>query len=86
MTRSKDEIINNHCYTELVYQRINKKLDKNFSNAESKGLIQKVLEATDVKNFEKIGKNYYISNLEFNIKITINSNTFRVITVDKLVK
>jgi len=32
----------------------------------------------------KTGKNYYITNPEQNIKITINSNTFRVITVELL--
>ena len=86
MFRSKQEILNNHCYTELVYQRINKKLGENFSKIESEALIQKVLVETDVKNFEKLGKNYYISNSKYNIKLTINSNTCRVITVDKLVK
>ena len=34
----------------------------------------------------KIGKNYYITNVKYNIKITINSYTYRVITVDRFNK
>lgn len=84
MKINKAEIIEKHCYTKLVYERINKKLNSNFSNKESEILIQKVLEETTLENYIKKGKNFYISNKQHNIKITINSNTFRVITVDKL--
>jgi hypothetical protein len=86
MTVNKKEIIENHCYTELVYQRINKKLNTSFSKQESEALIKKVLIETDVTQFEKLGKNFYISNKQYNIKITVNSNTFRIITVDRLLK
>ena len=72
MIINKKEIIENHCYTELVYQRINKKLSTSFSKQESEALIKKVLTATDVSKFEKIGKNFYISNTQHNIKITVN--------------
>lgn len=82
----KEEILKKHCYTELVYQRINKKLSTNFSKAEIREFIKKVIQETEVAKFEKNGKNFYISNTKFNIKITVNSNTFRIITVDKLVK
>ena len=86
MILQKEEILQKHCYTELVYQRINKKLGANFSNKESEALIKKVLTETEVENFERKGKNFYISNEEHNIKITVNSNTFRIITVDRLVR
>ncbi|MFO7657722.1 MAG: DUF3781 domain-containing protein [Bacteroidales bacterium] len=36
--------------------------------------------------FTKTGKNYYMTNTGNNIRITINSNIFRVITVDKIKK
>lgn len=85
MNSSKEEILKNHCYTELVYQRINKKLDKNYSKSEIEILMKKLLQETDGKNFKKIGKNFYISNKANAIKITVNSNTFRIITVDKLI-
>ena len=81
---NKDQIIKNHCYTTLVYERINKKLKTNFSNDESEVLIKKVLEETILENYIEKGKNFYISNKEYNIRITINSNTFRVITVDEI--
>ena len=35
MITNKKEIIERHCYTELVYQRINKKLGVSFSKKES---------------------------------------------------
>ena len=82
----KNEILEKHCYTELVYGRINKKLGTDFTKSEIENLIQRVINETDVKQFEKIGKNFYISNAIINIKITVNSNTFRIITVDKLDK
>lgn len=85
MIKVKEEILENHCYTELVYQRINKKLGTNLSNKEIEILMQKVLDETDLDCYEKIGKNYYISNIVHAIKITVNSNTFRIITVDKFV-
>lgn len=81
---NKNEILKNHCYTKLVYERINKKLKTNFSNDESEILIKKVLEETALENYIKKGKNFYISNSQYNIRITINSNTFRVITVDRI--
>jgi hypothetical protein len=84
MKNNKQKIIENICYTELVYQRINKKLKVNYSKKEIEELIVKVLKATDEKFFTRTGKNYYVSNSEYNIRITINSNTFRVITVDEI--
>lgn len=86
MIINKNEILKNHCFTELVYGRINKKLSANLSKVEAELLIKNVLEITEIDQFQKKGKNFYISNQQFNLKITINSNTFRVITVDKLKK
>jgi hypothetical protein len=84
MVNKKQEIIENLCYTDLVYGRINKKLSTDFSNVEIELFIDKILKKTDKKFFKKIGKNYYVTNSENNVRITINSNTFRIITVDKL--
>jgi len=82
----KDKILQNICYTELVYERINKKLNMKFSKEQIEKLIVDVIKKTDEKYFEKTGKNYYIANLEHNIRITVNSNTFRVITADRVEK
>jgi hypothetical protein len=79
----KTKILNNICYTELVYERINKKLKKSFSKKQIEEYIYRVLDETD-SSFSKIGKNFYIVNQKHKIKITINSNTFRIITVDNM--
>ncbi len=86
MNISKQKIIENICYTELVYDRINKKLNNNFSKKQIEKFISKILKDTDDIFFSKIGKNFYVINTENNIRITINSNTFRIITVDRIKK
>jgi hypothetical protein len=81
---NKIQILNNICYTELVYERINKKLKTNLSKKQIEEYLLKILNETPVNSFSKIGKNFYIENHKYKIKITINSNTFRIITVDKI--
>ena len=86
MSIDKNKILNNICYTELVYDRINKKLKSSFSKSEIETKLFETIKEAEISNFEKIGKNFYVSNLEKNIKITVNSNTYRIITVDKITK
>ena len=84
MNINKQEIIENICYTELVYERINKKLNIKFPKQQIEEYILEILKETDKIFFRRNGKNYYVTNTNNNIRITINSNTFRVITVDKI--
>ena len=84
MNINKQKILENICYTELVYERINKKLNIKFSKKQIEEFIFKTLKETNEIFFQKNGKNFYVMNTENNIIITINSNTFRVITVDKV--
>lgn len=84
MDPNKKEILENICYTELVYGRINKKLNNNFSKKQIEEFLFKILKETKEKYYSKIGKNFYVTNTENNIKVTVNSNTFRIITVDKI--
>ncbi len=84
MNINKQEILGNVCYTELVYERINKKLNTKFSKKQIEVYLFKILKETDKIFFTKNGKNFYVISTENNIRITINSNTFRVITVDKV--
>ncbi|MBL4745143.1 MAG: DUF3781 domain-containing protein [Flavobacteriaceae bacterium] len=84
MNINKLEILENICYTELVYERINKKLNLSFSKKQIEKFIAQVLKETEDVFFLKNGKNFYVTNKENNIKITINSTTFRVITVNKI--
>ena len=84
MNRSKKEILENICYTELVYERIHKKLNIEFSKNQIEAYLLQILKETDEVFYQKKGKNMYVINAEKNIRITINSNTVRVITVDKI--
>ncbi len=86
MEEVKQKIIANICYTELVYGRINKKLGSSYSKAQIEVFIQNILTETDELFFTKRGKNYYIVNNKNNIRITINANTYRVITADVINK
>jgi Tfp pilus assembly pilus retraction ATPase PilT len=80
----KKEILSKICYTELVYSRINKKLNLELSKQEIENLISKIISETNESEFQKKGKNIYITNNERNIRLTINSYTNRIITADKL--
>lgn len=70
----------------MVYDRINKELNTNFPKQESTSSIQKVIVETELSQFKKKGKIFYISNHKNNIRITVNSNTYRIITVDLIKK
>jgi FKBP-type peptidyl-prolyl cis-trans isomerase (trigger factor) len=82
----KTEILNKICYTDLVYDRINKKLNLQLTKAEIEKMIYEIIERTDQTMFQKRGKNIYITNNYFNIRITINSNSYRIITADRMSK
>jgi len=82
----KKEILDKICYTELVYGRINKKLNKELSKDKIEELISAIISKTDEVDFQKTGKNIYITNSERNVRLTINSYTNRIITADKLNK
>jgi len=86
MKSHKSDILNKICYTDLVYNRINKKLNLDLSNEDIEKMIFNILEETEESQFQKSGKNIYIINDAWNIRITINSNTYRIITVDELVE
>lgn len=58
MNIDKTQILENICYTQLVYGRINKKLKSNFSNAEIEKLIFETIEKTEIYNFEKKGRTF----------------------------
>jgi len=79
---NKKKIIENICYTELVYNRINKKLGLKYSCSEIEKFILNVL--LDSDEYTKLGKNYYVSNTRYKVKLTINSNTYRIITAEKI--
>ena len=86
MNINKKEILNRICYTELVYARINKKLNSKLSKSEIEEMLFDIIQETQETFFQKIGKNIYVTSHEENIRITINTNTYRIITVDIITK
>ncbi len=82
----KEGILEKINYTELVYGRIRKKLSTQMVNKEIEDYIFMAIKETPLECFEKIGKNYYITNSKLGFRITINSYTTRIITVDKVNK
>ena len=86
MTDYKTEILNKICYTDLVYERINKKLSIQLSKDKIEKMILEIIEETEKTGFQKTGKNIYITNNERNVRLTINSYTNRIITADRLRK
>ncbi len=84
MEISKTEILKKICYSRLVYGRINKKLHKSFLQKEIEKMIFDILCEAPISQYLKKGKNIYVTHPEKNIRITINSGTYRVITVDLL--
>lgn len=79
----KTMILKNLCYTDLVYDRINKKLNTKLSKKEIQEFIHLLLIQSKDNDYTKKWKNIYVINKENNITMTINSNTYRIITVDK---
>ena len=84
MEKVRQSILQNLCYTDLVYSRINKKLGTNLSRSDIEVLIHDALTGTSINDIVRIGKNYYATCDKHNMRITINSRTFRVITIDKI--
>ncbi len=84
MTENKQRILKNICYTELVYDRINKKLYTDLTKKQIEEFLFEILDETDDRFYIKTGKNFYVMNTQKNIRITINSNTYRVITVNRI--
>jgi hypothetical protein len=86
MNSYKQDILAHICYTDLVYERINKKLSLNLSRDKIEKLIFEIIKQTDEAKFQKTGKNIYVTNNIRNTRLTINSYTYRIITADKLTK
>ncbi|AWG23855.1 DUF3781 domain-containing protein [Flavobacterium kingsejongi] len=86
MNNYKIEILDKICYTELVFARINKKLSLQLSKEKIIEMIDAIILETNEEQFQKEGKNIYITNKEKNIRLTINSYTNRIITADQLNK
>ena len=80
----REKIKANICYTELVYDRIRKKLNIQLDNVNIENLISKII-SDDKSILDKRGKNFYVANKKMGIEVTINSNNYRVITASKVI-
>ncbi|AVW11326.1 DUF3781 domain-containing protein [Lactiplantibacillus paraplantarum] len=69
------------CYTPRVFQRVNKKLAINLSEAEIKELVNRILVQPD--EVKRCGKNYYIRSCEAKVELTVNAGNYRLITASK---
>ncbi len=78
----KDSILQNLCYTDLVYDRIRKKLNLNLTNRDMEEYILRLIEEIPPGDITVRGKNYYLIHTGENIQLTINRNTCRIITAD----
>ncbi|PVX50982.1 uncharacterized protein DUF3781 [Balneicella halophila] len=58
MRVDKSQILENICYTKLVYNRIIKKLNAELARKEIQEFIFSCLEKTPETSFQKKGKNY----------------------------
>ncbi|MGL5436965.1 MAG: DUF3781 domain-containing protein [Lachnospiraceae bacterium] len=80
----KSFVLDHLCYTELVFERINKKLKMSLSPEEIRGFIYSIVMSEDCTIYKR-GKNYYACNDKAGVQITINSFNCRVITADSVV-
>ncbi len=80
----KDYILNKISYTGSAYGRINKKLTTAYSDKQIEREIFELISESNPENIIQIGKNIYIHNTKKCVRITVNSNTYRVITVDRI--
>lgn len=78
-----DELVAKVCYTPLVFARVNKKLQQQLTPDEIKHLVQLVL-ADERSVIIRRGKNFYLTNHFYQLCLTINASTYRLITADKI--
>lgn len=82
--QEKNLLVRHHKHTTLWYERINKKLWLHLTIPQINEYIYTMIIDTAIKDILKKWKNYYISNVEEKIMITINSFTYSVITVNRV--
>jgi hypothetical protein len=61
-------------------------LNVNFSKEDIEKIVSEIQKETNELQYQKKGKNIYITNNEQHIRVTINSNNYRIITLVDLVK
>jgi len=80
MIPTRQEFLDNICYTALVFERVNKKLRATYTIDEIKNLVHQIIIHPET-SFTKQGKNYYIQHET--VELVINSFNYRLITANK---
>ncbi len=81
MIPTRQEFLDNICYTDLVFGRVNKKLKTNYLIDEIKNLVNQIISDPET-TINKQGKNYYLQNKS--IELVVNSFNFRLITTNRI--
>ena len=84
MKIDRSDLVKKIRYTDLVYERINKKLKQNMTRNQIEKMINELLLSTPLRQFVIKGKNIYVNNVPMKISVTINLNTTTVITVNPI--
>ena len=72
--------------TVLGFLRIRKNLGViDYSDEATERFLREIILATPVEKIAKQGKNYYFTCIKFNALLTVNSQSFTVITAKKIV-
>ncbi|GEM_PF-274074 len=79
----KAVILERLCYTDLVYDRINKKLKLSLEPEAVRDYVYQTVKSEDCV-ITRRGKNYYAGNEKEGVRITINSYNYRIITADRI--
>ncbi|GEK28898.1 hypothetical protein IV55_GL001441 [Furfurilactobacillus siliginis] len=70
------------CYTPLVFERINKKLQQKMTISEATAFVHFAVLTAD--ELVTRGKNIYAANYRQHVCVTVNKHNHRVITVTQL--
>lgn len=81
----KLSISNKFRNTKMGFIRIKKNLCiSNLSDEKTETHLKEIILSTTLKDIESIGKNHYFKNAKYNAILTINSNTFTIITAKQI--
>ncbi|MES9902769.1 MAG: DUF3781 domain-containing protein [Sedimenticola sp.] len=81
----KKSIAENFRNTPMGFLRIKRNLDIiHFSDTETEAYLKNTILSTPLEEIETKGKNYYFKHFKSNAILTVNSNTFTIITAKQI--
>jgi hypothetical protein len=83
----RTSIIDKFKNNSLGILRIKKNLNViHFTDMETEKYLRKIILSTPLEEIETKGKNHYFNCFEYNAILTVNSNTFTIITAKQIYK